>query len=167
MTSTRSDVAQMTESGSIAKILVPHDGTEASDKALDKAVELARSLGSEVIILNVIDDRFVPPSTTLAFLSNKTPLEDAKNQVIKFLKQGAESMLKDRIEKLKSQGINMRFLLAVGSPSEEIARIAQNEGVGLIIIGRRRLGLKEKIKTLGSIVRGVSERAPCPVMIVP
>ncbi len=150
----------------MAKILVPHDGTEASDKALAKAIELAKPFNSEIIILNVVDDRFVPPSVTLAFLSDKTPLETAKEQVIKYLKQGAEAMLKDQVEKVKSQGLKVRFVLAVGSPSEEIAKVAQNEGVGLIVMGSRQSKIKEKLGMLGSVSKSISEIAPCPVLIV-
>jgi nucleotide-binding universal stress UspA family protein len=36
-------------------ILVPHDGTVMSDKALGKAVEFAGALGSEIIIVHIVD----------------------------------------------------------------------------------------------------------------
>lgn len=67
---------------------------------------------------------------------------------------------------VRDADIIVRFVLAVGSPSEEIVNIAQNEGAGLIIMGSRQLGTKEKIKVLGSVARRVSEIAPCPVMLV-
>jgi nucleotide-binding universal stress UspA family protein len=38
----------------ISTILVPHDGTEMSDKAFGKAVELAKALGSSLILLHVL-----------------------------------------------------------------------------------------------------------------
>ncbi|MEO9295549.1 MAG: universal stress protein [Nitrososphaera sp.] len=148
------------------KILVPHDGTEASDKALDKAIEFAKALNSEIILLNVVDDRFVPPSATLAFLSEKSPLEDAKIQIVILLKQAAEGMLKDRITKAASQGAKIRHMLAVGSPADEIVAIANNEKASMIIMGSRQLTAKEKIKALGSVARRVSEISAVPVMIV-
>ena len=39
----------------ISKILVPHDGTEMSDKALEKAVELANVFKAELILFHVIE----------------------------------------------------------------------------------------------------------------
>ena len=39
----------------ISKILVPHDGTEMSDKAFEKAVELAKVFKAEMVLLHVIE----------------------------------------------------------------------------------------------------------------
>lgn len=146
-------------------ILVPHDGTEMSDRALDRAIEFARAFSSEIIIVHIVDSRFVPPSTTLGLISEETTLENAKMQLIRILKSGAEIMLKDRIEKAKAGGVTARFLLGVGSPAEEIVSIANTEKVEMIVIGSRQLK-GDKMITLGSVARKVSETASCPVMIV-
>ena len=150
----------------ISRILVPNDGTEISDRALSKAEEFAESFKSEIIILHIVDDRFVPPSATLAFISDQATLEDAKVRLIKILKKGAELMLKDKMTKIKEKGINVRFLLAVGSPAEEIVSVSKQEKVDLIIMGSRQLKKIEKLRALGSVTRRVSEIADCPVMIV-
>ena len=42
----------------ISKILIPHDGTEMSDKAFEKAVELAKMFKAELILLHVIEVKF-------------------------------------------------------------------------------------------------------------
>ena len=39
----------------ISQVLVPHDGTEISDRALDKAEEFAEWFKSEIIILHIVD----------------------------------------------------------------------------------------------------------------
>jgi nucleotide-binding universal stress UspA family protein len=146
-------------------ILVPHDGTEMSDRALDKAIEFARAIKSEIIIVHIVDSRFVPPSATLGFISEKSTLENAKVQLIRILKSGAEIMLKDRIQKAKESGISAMFLLGVGSPAEEIVSIAKAEKVEMIVIGSRQLK-GDKMLALGSVARRVSETASCPVMII-
>jgi nucleotide-binding universal stress UspA family protein len=146
-------------------ILVPHDGTEMSDKALWSAIEFAKAFGSEMIIVHIVDSRFVPPSTTLGLISEKTTLENAKTQLIRVLKTGAEIMLKDRIVKAKEGGVTARFILGVGSPAEEIVSIANAEKAEMIVIGSRQLK-GDKMITLGSVARRVSETAGCPVMIV-
>ncbi|MEM3094218.1 MAG: universal stress protein [Nitrososphaera sp.] len=149
----------------VKPILVPYDGTEMSDRALDKAIEFARVLKSEIIIVHIVDSRFVPPSATLGLMSEKTTLENAKTQLIRILKTGAEIMLKDKIQKAKEGGVSARFLLGVGSPAEEIVSIANAEKAEMIIIGSRQLK-GDKMITLGSIARRVSETASCPVMII-
>lgn len=150
----------------VSRILVPHDGAEMADKALDKAIEFAKALKAEMVIVHIIDDRFVPPSATLGFISDRTSLEDAKFQLIKILKTGSEKMLKDRLAKIEKAGIKAEFVLGVGSPSAEIVRIAGEMKADLIIIGSRQLKGGEKIKILGSVARKVSEIAHCPVMII-
>jgi nucleotide-binding universal stress UspA family protein len=39
------------------KIMVPHDGSEMSDRVLNRAIEFAKAFKSEIIILHIIDDR--------------------------------------------------------------------------------------------------------------
>ena len=152
----------------LSKIVVPHDGSGASDRALDKAIELAKALGSEVVLVNVVDDRFIPPSTTLAFISDKTSLEEAKTNIVEYLKKASEVMLKDKLEKAKFEGVSIRHVLVVGSPSDEITKIAQDEKAGLIIMGKSRLeSVTEKLKALGSVARRISEISEIPIMIVP
>lgn len=48
---TSSDIPKIQYNG----ILVPHDGTEKSDKALGHAIYLSKLSGAEIIILNVIE----------------------------------------------------------------------------------------------------------------
>jgi hypothetical protein len=44
------------------KILVPHDGSMMSDKALSHAAYLSKISGAEIIVLNIIEDVVIPPS---------------------------------------------------------------------------------------------------------
>jgi nucleotide-binding universal stress UspA family protein len=155
-----------------SRILVPYDGTEMSDKALDKAIEFAKALkAEEIIMVHIVDSRFVPPSATLGFISEKSTLEDAKTQLIRILKSGAELMLKDKLAKVKESGVSVRFLLGVGSPAEEIVSIARGEKADLIIMGSRQShkedqNFGEMVGAIGSVARKVSDTASCPVMIM-
>jgi len=82
-----------------SRILVPHDGSEMSDKALNKAIEFSKAFKSEIIILHIVDDRLLPSSAFLAFIGDKSKLEEALN----ILKVGAKAMLNDRMEKVKAR----------------------------------------------------------------
>ena len=137
-----------------------------SEKALNKAVEFAQALEAKIILLHIVDDRIIPPSDTIGFVSDEQPsLEIAKTQLIRILKQGAELMLKDRISKVKQMGTEIRFM-RVGSPAEEIVLTSKSEHVDLIIMGSRRMNEIFKNVALGSVARRVSEIADCPVMII-
>jgi nucleotide-binding universal stress UspA family protein len=154
-----------------SRILVPHDGSEMSDKALDKAIDFSNAFKSEIIILHIVDDRLIPSSAILGFIGEKSRLEDAKMQALSILKVGAEAMLKDRMEKVKANGINVRFITGMGAPAEGIIDVAENEHVDLIVMGSRELKREKeyvagKLKLLGNVARRVSESAESSVLIV-
>ncbi|MGB8937449.1 MAG: universal stress protein, partial [Candidatus Nitrosopolaris sp.] len=122
-----------------SRILVPHDGSEMSDKALDKAIEFSKVFKSEIIILHIVDDRLLPSSAILGFIGEKSKLEDAKVQALNILKVGANAMLNDRMEKVKANGISVRFITGMGDPAEGIIDVAEHEHVDLIAMGSREL----------------------------
>jgi nucleotide-binding universal stress UspA family protein len=142
-----------------------------SDKALDKAIDFSNAFKSEIIILHIVDDRLIPSSAILGFIGEKSRLEDAKMQALSILKVGAEAMLKDRMEKVKANGINVRFITGMGAPAEGIIDVAENEHVDLIVMGSRELKREKeyvagKLKLLGNVARRVSESAESSVLIV-
>jgi nucleotide-binding universal stress UspA family protein len=154
-----------------SRILVPHDGSEMSDKALDKAIEFSKAFKSEIIILHIVDDRLLPSSAFLAFIGDKSKLEDAKIQALNILKVGAKAMLNNRMEKVKANGISVRFIMGMGDPAEGIIDVAENEHVDLIAMGSRQLKRENEysagtIKLLGSVARRISESAGSSVLIV-
>jgi nucleotide-binding universal stress UspA family protein len=154
-----------------SRILVPHDGSEMSDKALDKAIDFSNAFKSEIIILHILDDRLIPSSAILGFIGEKSSIEDAKMQVLNILKLGTQAMLKDRMEKVKANGINVRFITGMGAPAEGIIDVAETENVDLIVMGSRELKREKKyvagkLKLLGSVARRVSESAESSVLIV-
>ena len=92
-------------------------------------------------------------------------------QALNILKVGAEAMLKDRMEKVKANGINVRFITGMGAPAEGIVDVAENEHVDMIVMGSRELKREKeysagKLTLLGSVARRVSESAESAVLIV-
>lgn len=110
-----------------------------SDGALEKATEFAKAMKAEMVVVHIVDSRFVPPSATLGFISDKTSLEGAKTKLIRILRSGAELMLREKLAKVKADGIKVDFILGVGAPAEEIVRIARNFQSNLIVMGSRQL----------------------------
>jgi nucleotide-binding universal stress UspA family protein len=151
------------------KILVPHDGSEMSDRALNKAIEFVKLLNSEIIILHILDDKLTPSTAIMSLLGEKSStVRDAKLQILNIVGIGAEQLLKDRTEKVRRNGINVRFIVGMGSPADGIADLAKNENVDFIVMGSKELEKEnnDKLKLLGSVTRRVSEISDCSVMIV-
>ncbi|MGE5705107.1 MAG: universal stress protein [Nitrososphaerales archaeon] len=150
-----------------SKILLPHDGTEISDKALDKAKEFAKAFNAELYILHVIEHIPIPPSLILG--NDRQWIAESRRSIAKKLKEGWLKMAKEKINPfLEKENIkfNTIVLTAEKPVSEQILKFATDKNVNLIIVGNQRLNKISKIKALGSVSRKISENADCPVMII-
>ena len=157
-------VASNTNLPNYKKILVPHDGTEMSDKSLLHAATLALLSNGEVIILNVVDEHTVPPSTLLAFL-NENGVESAKENLRKTIESSAKRFLEEKIKMCKEKGLeNVSYTLKVGKPTYEIVNAAEELDADLIVMASSRIS--SLINVLGSTARKVIDSTKRPVLIV-
>ena len=150
-----------------SKILLPHDGTEISDKALEKCKEFAKAFNAELFILHVIEHIPIPPSLILG--NDRQWITETRRSIAKKLKEGWLKMAKEKINPfLEKENIkfNTTVLTAEKPVSEQILKFATDKKVNLIIVGNQRLNKISKIKALGSVSRKISENADCPVMII-
>jgi nucleotide-binding universal stress UspA family protein len=146
--------------------LVPHDGTEISDIALDEAIRFAKMFDSKLTLLFVVEEQIVPPSLLLSFIKSGSDVEQSKKNIISLLKTGAEALLKDRSEKLVSENISFDVQIGIGSPSKEILEFAKKTNIDAIIMGRKQISGFGSLKAIGSVARKVSELSQVPVMLV-
>ena len=148
----------------ISKILVPHDGTEMSDKAFRKAVELAKAFDAELVLLHVIEETPVPPSLMLG--SDTVLINRARRSARRELEKGWDKMVEVKNHEIENDNVDLTGECRYGSAAEQILRFARNNKIDTIVMGSRRLKGILKIKALGSVTRKVSEIADCPVLIV-
>ncbi|HEX6672121.1 MAG TPA: universal stress protein [Nitrososphaeraceae archaeon] len=149
------------------KILLPHDGTKISDKALEKSKEFAKAFNAELYILHVIEHIPIPPSLILG--NERQWIAESRRSIAKKLKEGWLKMAKEKINPVLEKE-NIKFNTSVLTDeqplSEQILKFASDNKVNLIIVGSQRLNKISKIKALGSVSRKISENADCPVMII-
>lgn len=149
----------------IKKILVPHDGSQMSDKALVYASELAKALNSDITILYVIEEIEIPH--TLLLGNDHTMVAKARRSITRELGQKWNGFIQTKLQQLSSENVKAISVVKTGDPGEQILMFAKENKINLIIIGSRRFeGASVIIRALGSVARKVSERADCPVMIV-
>ncbi len=148
------------------KILVPHAGTPAGDKALKHAVHIAKSDSSEILILHVVEALQTSPTFALSGLQAKALVREfrkaAKQSVI-----NREKEMEQKVEYYKLQNINIKHKVVVGYADEEITRYVKNHKFDLIIMAKRRTlsGIK-KLLSLGSVSRKIVEIGACPVLLI-
>lgn len=173
------------------KILVPYDGSEPSNNALNHAVHIVktnistsiselssapatdntitmtRSM-SEVILLYIIEQVHAPPSFDYGMkIREVNTTEEYLKEVYYNMKTKAMEMLNKKKMEYSSSNISISTIVLVGkSPVDKIVEFASNNKVDLIVMGTRGLSGISKIRALGSVSRGVAERADCPVLLV-
>ncbi|HET8857093.1 MAG TPA: universal stress protein [Nitrososphaeraceae archaeon] len=150
------------------KILLPHDGTEISDMALEKSKEFAKAFNAELYILHVIEH--IPIPSMLILGNDRQWIAETRRSIAKKLKEGWLKMAKEKINPvLEKENIKFNIIALTGEQpvSEQILKFASDNKVNLIIVGSsQRLNKLSKIKALGSVSRKISENANCPVMIM-
>jgi nucleotide-binding universal stress UspA family protein len=147
------------------KILVPHDGSEMSDKALRHAAYLAKISGAEIVLLNVIEHEVIPPSTLLTFIKTDTPLEQAKQDLRNALEGRVKQMLDERIRPCKDAGISkISYKIRTGKVVDEIVHQSEEMDSDVIIMASSRI--TSYVRVLGSIVRKVMDSIRKPVLLI-
>ena len=148
------------------KILVPHAGTPAGDKALKHAIHIAKSDSSEIILLHVIEDfPHVPVFSLHASQISKIKREIA--MVTKDMKAVMEKAMLKRVETCQKNEIKSHLKVVTGLPAEAILKIVKNQKIDLIVMAKRRKlkGIKSLL-TLGSVSRKIVENTSCPVLMI-
>ncbi len=126
---------------SYTRILVGYDGSEASKKAVMKAVSLARSLGAKVTVATVLP----PPVVFLGELMVPETVD------IKSLEEPAKKELEKLVTEIKeTNGVEADYAILMGDPAEELVSYAEENNYDLIVVGRRGRGGLERL-ILGSV----------------
>jgi nucleotide-binding universal stress UspA family protein len=137
-------------------ILVPIDFDETSDRALERAVSLARTLGAQITVLHVYglpiynypDGSYIPSP-----------------EVADTVKKGAREQLDAFMAQRRAEGISLTSLLREGRTAPEICAAATEIGADLIVMGTHGRGLLGRT-LLGSVAEAVVRQAAIPVMTV-
>ena len=127
------------------KIIVADDGSAFAQKAIDKAVELAKKEETEIICVNVMEDYCPIGLTEIDCNVVKAPNEEANSM--------ADLLLKNS----KLQGFMQ--VIETGSPSEVIVEVARKEGADLIIASSHGKHGAKKF-AFGSVTARLIEHSP-------
>lgn len=138
----------------ITKILLPHDGTEMSERAAVRAKEFAKSFDADLLILHVIEHVPIPPSLVLG--NDRVWIARTRRSISRKLQEAWMMVQEKLIQELTRESIKATPKVLVGntinSTSDQILKFTKDNQVDIIIMGSKRLEKRiSKIKTLGSI----------------
>ena len=132
----------------IKRILAPTDFSELSANGVRYAFQLAKELGSELVIMNIV------PLDESNFAS-KREIDQHKRELDEFL-----------VNRDVKPDLNLRKLVEPGLPSGAIISFAERENCDLIVMSSHgRSGLSRVL--VGSVTEQILRKSPCPVLVVP
>ncbi|HNR25140.1 MAG TPA: universal stress protein [Methanobacteriaceae archaeon] len=134
------------------KILVTSAG-EYLDQMAKEVMELIADWNTEVIGLYVVE-------TSTPILTSRKIKEMMKKE----LTEKGKKILLDMEEKFKGPNIKFKPLLKEGKPADEIVKIAEEEGVDLLIMGTGKSMVDKYL--LGSVSEKVVHTSPCTVLLI-
>lgn len=134
------------------KILVPLDGSQVAEAALDQALKMATSEEVELRILNAWPHNVAIDASA-----------DAKH--VERVREEHRGYLRKWKDKLASEGVNVSATLVEEDPVPAILSVAREEEIDLIVMSSHgRSGLTRLV--LGSVAEQVVRGAPCPVLLL-
>lgn len=138
-----------------SKILAALDGSEESRLAARQAAAIARFGGAELHVVHV------------GLLSPWVQPDKLSTAQRRRLQAEAQQRLDGEVKALTDQGdITLTAAhLRLGRTDAEVIRLAEELGVGLIVVGNRGMGAISRIM-LGSDAESIVRHAPCAVLVV-
>lgn len=133
-------------------ILVPLDGSEFAERALETAGDLARLSGAALELLSVIESAGSPPARSAE------PAEDGHTAWAGYLEERASALRGAGVAEVTTD-------LRAGDPARHIVEAARETQADVIVMSTEGLG-SEGQYALGSVALKVLMTAPCPVFMV-
>jgi len=138
------------------RILVPTDASEYSRRALKTALELARSIQAEVVLLHV---SYTPQAYWGYTISYGITVTQEQ------LDQNGELALDATLTGIDSEQVVIHKRVESGHPVTIIVEQIKKENIDLVIMGSHGYGAIAG-SVLGSVSQRVLQRASCPVLII-
>ena len=136
-------------------ILLATDLGARSDRALDRAVQLAKDWQSPLVVATVIE----AGAGRIDLMALRDPPDWYRGEDPE---QVAERQL---LEAMSAQGVDAEFRVERGPPGDRLLEVAEAEGCELVVAGvARHESLGRAV--LGSTVDRLARRSPVPVLVV-
>ncbi len=147
------------------KVLFATDFSDFSKKALEYIKGLRNAGCKEVVVLHVIDKAYIDAYEE-AFAWAGKDVEKATKRLDERMMVKAKKRMEEILEELSD--FEVKEIIKIGNPYEEILKTAEEEDVDLIVIGSHGCGRLscELEKLIGSTAENVVRHAKKPVLVV-
>ena len=140
-------------------IVVGTDGSDTARKAVEEAIDLAKSVGAAVCVVSAYE----PVSQARLREEAKQMPEDIQWMVNP--REEVDATLSDAADAVREAGLEVEEFAREGDPADAILDVAEERGADLIVVGNKGMTGARRF-LLGSVPNKVSHHAPCSVLIV-
>lgn len=142
---------------SIKKILVPTDFSDASNKAVSKASEIAEFFNAEIVLLHVKpnDTSFIEQYLT----------EELIQELNEKIDEDIQKNFEKQINESAKQGVKITTAIKEGVPYQQIIKAEEDYNVDLVIIAPHNKTFFKDV-FLGSTTEKVIKRSKKSVLLV-
>lgn len=132
-------------------ILLPTDGSDAGEGAVENAFDLARQYGATVHVIHVVEPFYT--------------LNEGLTGMYDVLEREGQQVLDDLAARAEEAGIDAVTELRMGTPHEEILDYAEEHDADVVVMGTHgRTGLDRYL--VGSVAERVVRLCDAPVLTV-
>jgi nucleotide-binding universal stress UspA family protein len=140
-------------------IVVGTDGSETAGKAVNEAIDLAKSLGASINLVSAYEP---VPKARLREEARQTPSD---MQWMVNPREEVDSTLNDAADLVREAGVDVETFAREGDPADAILDVAEERSADLIVVGNKGMTGARRF-LLGSVPNKVSHHAPCSVLII-
>jgi nucleotide-binding universal stress UspA family protein len=137
-------------------VMLATDGSPTAEKATDAAIELARLLGTGLIIVSVWN---------VAYGATQFGPIPVSSELAKLVEAEAQKVTASAAARAEEAGVETHSVVRRGFPVEAICSTAEKYDPRFLVIGSHGWGAMKRA-LFGSVSTGVLHRATCPVLVV-
>jgi nucleotide-binding universal stress UspA family protein len=137
------------------RILLPTDGSAASETATDHALWLAGQADATLSAVSVVDSRVYRSADT-----------DQQSEISETLERDATEAVEAVADHAEAAGVACETAVLDGVPDTEILRYADEVDADLLVMGTHGRTGRERLANLGSVTERVVTGADRPTLVV-
>lgn len=137
-----------------SRVLLAYDGSGGARKALESAIDIARTDGAELVTL-AVEAHLPHYGATVGEVEEERRLEESE----------CAALLREASARAATRDVKIKGEIRAGHPAKAILEAAKEHNVDLVVIGHSgHSGVWEMF--LGSTAEKVSRHASCSVLVV-